>query len=66
MARNVEISPLSAFIAFMIGATLLGIVGALMAIPMAAIARVTFEEMFVSRRERRLDIERAGTLRRKV
>lgn len=66
MARKVEISPLAAFIAFMIGATLLGIVGALIAIPMAAIAKVTFEEMFVSRRERRLDIDRAGTLRRKV
>jgi predicted PurR-regulated permease PerM len=65
MARKVEISPLSAFIAFMVGATLLGIVGALMAIPVAAIAKVTFEEVFVSRRERRLDIERAGTLRRK-
>jgi predicted PurR-regulated permease PerM len=66
MARKVEISPLAAFIAFMAGATLLGIVGALMAIPMAAIAKVTFEEVFVARRERRLDMERAGTLRRKV
>jgi predicted PurR-regulated permease PerM len=66
MARKVEISPLAAFIAFMAGATLLGIVGALMAIPMAAIAKVTFEEVFVARRERRLDQERAGSLRRKV
>lgn len=66
MARKVEISPLAAFIAFMAGATLLGIVGALMAIPMAAIAKVTFEEVFVARRERRLDLERAGSLRRKV
>lgn len=65
MARKVEISPLAAFIAFMAGATLLGIVGALMAIPMAAIIKVTFEEMFVARRERRLDIDRAGGLRRK-
>ncbi|HWS71222.1 MAG TPA: AI-2E family transporter, partial [Thermoanaerobaculia bacterium] len=66
MARKVEISPLAAFVAFMAGATLLGIVGALMAIPLAAIAKVTFEEVFVARRERRLDLERAGTLRRKV
>jgi predicted PurR-regulated permease PerM len=66
MARKVEISPLAAFIAFMAGATLLGIVGALMAIPMAAIAKVTFEEVFVARRERRLDLDRAGSLRRKV
>lgn len=66
MARKVEISPLSAFIAFMAGATLLGIVGALMAIPMAAIVKVTFEEVFVARRERRLDLDRAGGLRRKA
>jgi predicted PurR-regulated permease PerM len=63
MSRKVSISPLSAFIAFMIGASLLGIVGALMAIPVAAILQVAFEEMFVDRRERRQDVLRAGTLK---
>jgi predicted PurR-regulated permease PerM len=63
MSRKVSISPLSAFIAFMIGASLLGIVGALMAIPVAAILQVAFEEMFVGRRERRQDVLRAGTLK---
>jgi predicted PurR-regulated permease PerM len=62
MSRKVSISPLSAFIAFMIGASLLGIVGALIAIPVAAILHVAFEEMFVDRRERRQDVFRAGTL----
>jgi predicted PurR-regulated permease PerM len=62
MSRKVSISPLTAFIAFMIGASLLGIVGALMAIPVAAILQVAFEETFVGRRERRQDVFRAGTL----
>jgi predicted PurR-regulated permease PerM len=62
MSRKVLISPLSVFIAFMVGASLLGIVGAIMAIPVAAIVQVAFEEIFVARRERRQDIGRAGTL----
>lgn len=64
MARKVSITPLSAFIAFMIGASLLGVVGAVIAIPAAAIVHVAFEEIFVARRERRQDIDRAGTLLR--
>lgn len=66
MAKKVAISPLAAFIAFMIGGSLLGIAGAVMAIPMAAIVQVTFEEWFVLPRERRQDVERAGTLLRKA
>lgn len=66
MAKQVQISPLAVFIAFMMGGTLLGIVGAIMAIPAAAIIQVTFEEAFVRHRERRLDVERAGTLLRRV
>lgn len=62
MSRRVSISPLSSFIAFMMGAAILGIVGALIAIPVAAIVQVGFEEVFVMRRERRHDLERAGTL----
>src|ERR1043165_1481420 len=62
MARRVRISPLAAFIAFMMGAAVLGIVGALMAIPAAAVIQVIFEETFVEQRERRRDRERAGTL----
>ncbi len=62
MSRKVSISPLAVFIAFMMGAVLLGIVGAIMAIPVAAILQVAFEELFVARRERRHDLARAGTL----
>ncbi|HEY5611682.1 MAG TPA: AI-2E family transporter [Thermoanaerobaculia bacterium] len=62
MGKRVAISPLSVFVAFMIGASLFGLVGALMAIPAAAIIQVIFEEAFVARRERRQDSERPGTL----
>lgn len=65
MARKVSVSPLAVFVAFMMGATLLGLVGAIIAVPMAVIAQVAFEEAFVSRRERRQDVERAGTLARR-
>jgi predicted PurR-regulated permease PerM len=65
MSKKVSLSPLAVFIAFMIGASLLGIVGAIMAIPIAAIVQVTFDELFVSRRERRHDRDRAGTLLRR-
>lgn len=65
MSRKVSISPLAVFVAFMTGAALLGIVGAIMAIPIAAIVQVAFEEVFVAKRERRLDVERAGTLSRR-
>lgn len=66
MSRKVSLSPLAIFIAFMVGASLLGVPGAIMAIPVAAIVQVAFEEAFVQRRERRLDAERPGTLLRRV
>lgn len=66
MSKKVSISPLAVFIAFMVGASLLGVVGAIMAIPVAAIVQVGFQEVFVRRRERRQDVERAGTLLRRV
>jgi predicted PurR-regulated permease PerM len=66
MSRKVSISPLGIFIAFLIGASLLGAIGAILAVPVAAIVQVAFEEAFVRRRERRLDVERPGTLLRKA
>lgn len=66
MARKVSISPLGVFIAFMMGAALLGLAGAIIAIPVAAIVQVAFEEMFVARRERRQDVVRAGTLMKRA
>ena len=64
MGQKVSVSPLAVFIAFMIGATLLGVIGAILAIPAVAITQVAFEEAFVSRRERRLDSTRPGTIPR--
>jgi len=66
MSKKVSVSPLAVFIAFMIGASLLGVIGAIIAIPVAAIVQVAFEEVFVKHRERRLDLDRAGTLLRKA
>jgi predicted PurR-regulated permease PerM len=66
MGRKVRISPLAVFIAFMIGGALLGIIGALLAVPVAAILQVGFDEVFVARRERRQNAVRAGTLVRRV
>lgn len=66
MANRVQVSPLAVFIAFLIGASLLGVPGALIAIPVTAILQVAFDEAFVQRRERRQDLERPGTLLRKV
>ncbi len=66
MASKMEVSPLAVFIAFLFGASLLGVVGAILAIPIAAIVQVAFDEAFVKRRERRQDLDRAGTLIRKA
>jgi predicted PurR-regulated permease PerM len=66
MSRKVSISPLAVFVAFLVGASLLGLMGAIMAIPVAAITQVAFDEAFVKRRERRQDLDRAGTLLRKA
>ena len=66
MARKVAVSPLAVFIAFLFGASLLGVMGAILAIPVAAIVQVAFDEAFVKRRERRQDLERPGTLLRKA
>jgi predicted PurR-regulated permease PerM len=64
MSRHVMISPLVVFVAFMIGGSLLGILGAVLAIPIAAIAQVTFEEAFIIPRERRQGSSRRGALLR--
>lgn len=66
MSRKVSVSPLAIFIAFLFGASLLGVMGAILAIPVAAIAQVAFDEAFIARRERRQDLERSGTLLRKA
>lgn len=62
MGDKLHVSPLGIFLAFMIGASLLGIIGAVLAAPMAAVVHVVFEELYVTPRERRQDTSRAGAL----
>lgn len=62
MGDKLRVSPLAIFVAFMIGASLLGIIGAVLAAPMAAVVQLIFEEVYVGRRERRQDTSRAGAL----
>jgi len=66
MSRKVRVSPLVVFVAFITGGTLLGVVGAILAVPVAAIVQVGFDEVFVARRERRQDADRAGTFVRRA
>lgn len=66
MGAKVSVSPLAVFIAFMLGGSMLGILGGMLAVPMAALVTVAFEETFVRRRERRQDAERPGSLLKKV
>lgn len=62
MANKLHVSPLGIFLGFMVGASLLGVIGAILAAPVAAIVQVIFEEVFVARRERRQDSSRVGAL----
>lgn len=62
MGERVRISPLAVFIAFLIGASLYGIVGAILAVPSAVITLLVFEEGFLVHRERRQDRQRKGTV----
>jgi predicted PurR-regulated permease PerM len=62
MGSRVSISPLAVFIAFLVGASLYGIVGALLAVPSAVIIQILFEEHFLLARERRQTRGRRGTV----
>lgn len=66
MGQKVSISPLAVFVAFLVGGTLLGVIGALLAIPTAALVQVAFQEVFLERRERRQNSARPGSLLRKT
>lgn len=62
MGTQLHVSPLGIFIAFTIGASLLGIVGAMPAAPLAAVAQLVLNEVYIGRRERRQDTSRAGAI----
>lgn len=53
--KTVKLSPLVVLVAVLIGAELLGVLGALAAIPLAASIQVLVSEVLVWRRERRLE-----------
>lgn len=64
MGHKVSISPLAVFVAFLIGGSLMGVLGAILAIPTAAIIQAAFQEAFLERRERRHNVGRPGSLLR--
>ncbi|HTX11308.1 MAG TPA: AI-2E family transporter [Solirubrobacteraceae bacterium] len=50
--RTVSLSPLTTILAVMIGASLLGVVGAIVAVPLAALGKIAVNEVARPRRER--------------
>jgi predicted PurR-regulated permease PerM len=54
MSRQVGVSPVTVIVALLIGGKLLGIVGAILAVPTAAIVQVLFWEV-IAAREKRID-----------
>lgn len=50
-AKAVELTPLAAFVAILIGAALAGVLGAVIALPMAAALKVLYNQLRVERRE---------------
>src|SRR5690606_10925901 len=54
--HQVEVHPLTAFIAVMVGAGLMGWMGALIAVPLAAVVQVIVEEVVIPWRLRQLDL----------
>ena len=53
MKKTVDVSPLTTIIAALLGGALLGIVGALVAIPIAAAVQLMAQEVFVPRQDGR-------------
>ena len=62
MGDKLHVSPLGIFVAFLIGASLLGIIGAILAAPLAAATQLIIDEVYVGRRERRQDANRPGAI----
>jgi predicted PurR-regulated permease PerM len=53
--RAVNLHPLAVITAILIGSTLLGVLGALVAIPIAAAIQITLKDMWAHRRSRVVD-----------
>jgi predicted PurR-regulated permease PerM len=52
MERQVGVSPVTVIVALLIGGKLLGIIGAILAVPSAAILQVVFTEVIAQRDKR--------------
>jgi predicted PurR-regulated permease PerM len=51
MARAVDVSPIATVVAVLIGASLLGVFGAILAVPIAASIQIIGREIIVPRQE---------------
>ena len=58
--RTVSLSPLMTVMAVMIGASLLGVVGAIVAVPVAALGKIVINELVPPRRERIAQLRQHG------
>jgi predicted PurR-regulated permease PerM len=56
--RTVALSELTTILAVMIGASLLGLVGAIVAVPLAALSKIVIREVARPRRERMEELRR--------
>jgi hypothetical protein len=65
MRRAIEIPPAAVIIAVLIGATLAGFFGALLALPIAATVQILFEELYVKDRIEEVRAVDAQTARRR-
>ncbi len=59
MGRTIEMSAPVIILAVLIGGSLLGVIGALLAIPIAAIVKVAVHELYLEERRERVDAETA-------
>ena len=62
MGKALEMSAPIIILAVMIGGTLLGVIGALLAIPVAAVIKVAIEELYLEDRRDRIRTEELGTV----
>jgi predicted PurR-regulated permease PerM len=66
MGRTIEMSAPVIILAVLIGGTLLGVIGALLAIPIAAVLKVLFWELYLEDRVQRIKAEERPARRRKA
>ena len=65
MTRAIDLGPASVIVAVMVGGTLAGITGALLALPVAAMIKVALDQYVISTRLERVQAESAGSASRR-